>query len=88
MAQGSHRAQRLCQLWLLPSYSPDYFKPIEEAFFSKEKNLLRKAKARRTLQALFAATAQALCAGLSPVGDARRGYFEHCGYTTPQDLSL
>jgi transposase len=30
-----------CQLWLLPSYSPD-FNPIEEAF-SKVKNLLRKA---------------------------------------------
>jgi transposase len=27
-----------CQLWLLPSYSPD-FNPIEEAF-SKVKNLL------------------------------------------------
>jgi transposase len=37
-----------CELWLLPSYSPE-FNPIEEAF-SKVKNLLRKAKAR-TLQA-------------------------------------
>jgi transposase len=38
-----------CQLWLLPSYSPD-MNPIEEAF-SKVKELLRKAKAR-TLDAL------------------------------------
>jgi transposase len=49
--------QRGCQLWLLPSYSPD-FNPIEEAF-SKVKNLIRRAKAR-TLEALFAATAGAL----------------------------
>ncbi len=71
--------ERGCQLWLLPSYSPD-FNPIEEAF-SKVENLLRKAKAR-TLQALFEATAQALCA--VSAGDAR-GYFEHRGYRTPQD---
>ena len=67
----------------LPGYSPD-LNPIEEAF-SKVKNRLRKAKARRTLQSLFEATAQALCA-LS-AGDAR-GYFEHCGYKTSQDHSL
>ncbi|HET7479110.1 MAG TPA: IS630 family transposase [Rubrobacteraceae bacterium] len=71
-----------CHLWLLPSYSPD-LNPIEEAF-SKVKNLLRKAKAR-TLETLFEATAQALEA-VSAV-DAR-GYFEHCGYSTPQDHSL
>jgi transposase len=64
-----------CQLWLLPSYSPD-FNPIEEAF-SKVKNLLRKAKAR-TLQALFEATAEAL--GEVSKENAR-GYFEHCGYS-------
>ncbi len=74
--------ERGSQLWLLPSYSPD-FNPIEEAF-SKVKNLLRKAKAR-TLQALFEATAEALEA--VSAGDAR-GYFEHCGYRTPQDHSL
>ena len=67
---------RGCQLWLLPSYSPD-MNPIEEAF-SKVKNLLRKAKAR-TLEVLFEATAQAL--GAVSVDDAR-GYFEHCGYGT------
>jgi len=74
--------ERGCELWLLPSYSPD-FNPIEEAF-SKVKNLLRKAEAR-TLKALFEATAQALSAVSS--GDAR-GYFEHCGYRTPQVHSL
>jgi len=69
-------ASRGCQLWLLPSYSPD-FNPIEEAF-SKVKNLLRKA---RILDALFEATAQALEA--ISASDAR-GYFEHCGYGAPQ----
>ena len=71
-----------CQLWLLPSYSPD-FNPIEEAF-SKVKNLLRKAKTR-TLEGLFEATAQALCA--VSAGDAR-GYFEHCGYSASRGHSL
>ena len=71
-----------CQLWLLPSYSPD-INPIEEAF-SKVKALLRKAKAR-TLEALFEATAQALRAVSA---DDARGYFEHCDYSTPQDHSL
>jgi transposase len=71
-----------CQLWLLPSYSPD-MNPIEEAF-SKVKNLLRKAKAR-TLEGLFEATAEALCA--VSAGDAR-GYFEHCGYRTSRGHSL
>jgi transposase len=74
--------ERGCQLWLLPSYSPD-LNPIEEAF-SKVKNLLRKAKAR-TLQKLFEATAEALCA--VSAGDAR-GYFEYCGYTSLRDHSL
>jgi transposase len=73
---------RGCQLWLLPSYSPD-FNPIEEAF-SKVKNLLRKMKAR-TLEALFEATAQAL---LAVSADDARGYFEHRGYSTPQDHTL
>ena len=50
--------ERGCKLWLLPSYSPD-FNPIEEAF-SKVKGLLRRAGARRTLQALFEATAEAI----------------------------
>ena len=71
-----------CLLWLLPSYSPD-FNPIEEAF-SKVKTILRKAKAR-TLKALFEATAEAL---LAVSADDARGYFEYCGYRTPQDHSL
>jgi transposase len=70
--------ERGCQLWLLPSYSPD-FNPIEEAF-SKVKGLLRKAKAR-TLEALFEATRQALGAVSS---EDARGFFEHCGYGTLQ----
>jgi transposase len=74
--------ERGCQLWLLPSYSPD-LNPIEEAF-SKVKNLLRKARAR-TLQALFEATTKAL---MAVSGEDARGYFEHCGYRTPQDHSL
>ncbi len=74
--------ERGCQLWLLPSYSPD-MNPIEGAF-SKVKALLRKAKAR-TLEALFEATSQALRAVSA---DDARGYFEHCGYEIPQDHSL
>jgi transposase len=71
-----------CQLWLLPSYSPD-FNPIEEAF-SKVKNLIRKAKAR-TLDLLFEATTEAL-AEVSE--DDARGFFEHCGYRTPEVHSI
>ena len=74
--------QKGCQLWLLPSYSPD-FNPIEEAF-SKVKNLIRKAKAR-TLEALFAATAGAL--GEISEEDAR-SFFEDCGYRTLRGHSL
>jgi transposase len=71
-----------CQLWLLPSYSPD-MNPIEEAF-SKVENLIRKAKAR-TLEALFAVTARALEA----VGEQDAcGFFEDCGYEASQDHSL
>jgi len=71
-----------CQLWLLPSYSPD-MNPIEEAF-SKVKNLIRKAKAR-TLEALFAVTARAL--GAVSEEDAHN-FFENCGYDPFQDHSL
>ena len=75
--------QRGCQLWLLPSYSPE-MNPIEEAFSKAPKALLRKAKARM-LEALFEATAWTL--GAVSTRDAR-GYFEHRGYRTPQDHSL
>ena len=71
-----------CQLWLLPSYSPD-FNPIEEAF-SKVKGLLRRAGAR-TLGALFEATGEAIRAVSR---EDARGYFGHCGYTTSQDLPI
>jgi len=71
-----------CQLWLLPSYSPD-MNPIEEAF-SKVKNLLRRAKAR-TLEVLFIATGQALKAVSK---EDAEGFFEDCGYKTSQDHSL
>jgi transposase len=74
--------QKGCQLWLLPSYSPD-LNPIEEAF-SKVKNLIRKAKAR-TLEALFAVTARALEA-LSE--EDARGFFDDCGYDASRDHSL
>ena len=67
--------ERGCELWLLPSYSPE-MNPIEEAF-SKVKHLLRKAKARTLAALLFGATARALDA--VSLGDAL-GYFEHCGY--------
>jgi len=73
---------RGCQLWLLPSYSPD-FNPIEEAF-SKVKGLLRRAGAR-TLGALFEATGEAIRAVSR---EDARGYFGHCGYTILQDHSI
>ncbi len=71
-----------CELWLLPSYSPD-FNPIEQAF-SKVKNLMRKAKTR-TLQALFEATTEAIRA---VTDEDARGYFEHCGYKAPRGHSI
>jgi transposase len=73
---------RGCQLWLLPAYSPD-MNPIEEAF-SKVKAVLRRAKAR-VLEALFEATEDALLAVSS---EDARGYFGHCGYTTPRAHSI
>lgn len=74
--------ERGCQLWFLPSYSPDY-NPMEQAF-SKVKNLLGRAKAR-TLEALFEATHHAL---LAVSGEDAHGYFEHCGYKISQDHLL
>jgi transposase len=66
--------ERGCEVWYLPSYSPD-LSPIEEAF-SKLKTLLRKAQAR-TKEALL----EALGASLSQITAAdARGYFAHCGY--------
>ncbi len=68
--------QRGCQLWYLPSYSPD-LSPIEEAF-SKLKGGLRRAEAR-SREALEAAVA----AGLETITHTdARSYFAHCGYGT------
>jgi transposase len=74
--------QKGCQLWLHPSYSPD-FNPIEVAF-SKVKCLIRKAKSR-TLDALFTATAGAL-GEVSEEGV--RAFFEDYSYKRPQGHSL
>lgn len=57
--------------------------PIEEAF-SKVKAVLRRAKAR-VLEALFEATEDAL---LTVSYEDARGYFGHCGYTTPRAHSI
>jgi transposase len=65
---------RSCELWFLPSYSPD-LNPIEEAF-SKVKGHLRRAAAR-TREALVEAMGEALSA-VRP-RDAE-GWFAHCGY--------
>jgi transposase len=72
--------ERGCQLLYLPPYSPD-FNPIEEAF-AKIKALVRKAEAR-TREALV----EAIGRGISMVtAEDARGFFDHCGYTTPVQL--
>jgi transposase len=81
-AHKSARVQTLiaaagCELWYLPSYSPD-LSPIEEAY-AKLKMLLRRAAAR-TKEALLEAIGTAL--GQITSSDAR-GYFTHCGYHMP-----
>ncbi len=81
-AHKSRRVQEVitargCELWYLPSYSPD-LSPIEAAF-SKLKALLRRAQAR-TYEALENAIAWAL--DQITAADAR-GYFAHCGYQLP-----
>ena len=70
-------AARGCELWFLPSYSPD-FSPIEQAF-AKFKQALRRAGAR-TLDVLYAAIGQAL-----PTISAQDalGFFLACGYPSP-----
>lgn len=74
--------QRGCELWFLPSYSPD-FSPIEQAF-AKLKQALRRAKAR-TVDALHAAMSDALPT-ITP--DDARGFFGACGYQLPSTHSL
>ena len=79
---SAHKSQRTraliaaqgCEVWDLPSYSPD-LSPIEEAF-AKLKTLLRRAEAR-TREALEHALAEAL--DQITAADAR-GFFKHCGY--------
>ena len=69
--------ERGCELLYLPPYSPD-FNPIEEAF-SKIKGILRKAEARSR-----AALVEVLGTAISAITTRDvRGFFEHCGYTTP-----
>ena len=85
---GAHRPKRIehliewqgCELLYLPAYSPDY-NPIEEAF-AKLKHLLRKAAAR-SKEALVEAIGVALSAVTAR--DAR-GFFEHAGYHTADQL--
>jgi transposase len=67
-------AARGCEVWYLPSYSPD-LSPIEEAF-AKLKTLLRKAKARTrdTLEAAIATLLERITSA------DLLGFFTHCGY--------
>lgn len=82
---SAHKGERVrgliegrgCELLYLPPYSPDY-NPIEEAF-SKIKGFLREVGAR-TREALVEAVGRALDAVSAK--DAR-GFFAHCGYSTP-----
>ncbi len=67
-----------CEVWYLPSYSPD-LSPIEEAF-SKLKTLLRRAAAR-TKEALLDAIGMALS---EITGSDAQGYFTHCGFIIPR----
>jgi transposase len=69
-----------CQLWFLPTYSPDY-NPIELAF-AKLKTALRAAAAR-TQDALDHAIARALDT-ITPT-DAR-AWFRHCGFWLPASI--
>ena len=79
---SAHKRERIrhlieargCQIWFLPTYSPD-LSPIEEAF-SKLKTLLRRAEARTQ-----AALEQAIADALDRItGQDACGYFTHCGY--------
>ena len=68
---------RGCELWFLPSYSPD-LSPIEAAF-AKFKQALRRIGAR-TVEALYDAISQVLPT-ISP-HDAL-AFFRACGYPSP-----
>jgi transposase len=73
-------AKRGCQVWYLPTYSPD-LSPIEMAF-AKFKAVVRKAAAR-TREALEQAVVDAW--GQVTAEDLR-GFFRHCGYRLVTDL--
>jgi transposase len=73
-------AKRGCQVWYLPTYSPD-LSPIELAF-AKFKELVRKAAAR-TREALEQAVADAWA---QVTAEDLRGFFRHCGYRLVTDL--
>ncbi len=80
-AHHSARVQRLvarrqCELWFLPSYSPD-LSPIEPAF-AKLKQAWRQAGAR-TLDTLH----DTISASLPLItSDDAHSFFAHCGYRT------
>jgi transposase len=73
-------AKRGCQVWYLPTYSPD-LSPIELAF-AKFKELVRHAAAR-TREALEQAVADAWA---QVTAEDLRGFFRHCGYRLVTDL--
>jgi transposase len=74
-------AARGCQLWFLPSYSPD-LSPIELAI-AKVKSVLRSIGAR-TAEAL----SQAVAAALSQISEADAvAFFRHCGYWVPSPIA-
>lgn len=70
-----------CQLWFLPTYSPD-FNPIEQAW-SKLKAFLKQQQARttETLQ-------EAIARGLPLITPHNaQAWFRHCGYLTSGQLT-
>lgn len=70
-----------CQLWFLPTYSPD-FNPIEQAW-SKLKAFLKQQQARtaETLQ-------EAIALGLPLITPHNaQAWFKHCGYQTIGQLT-
>jgi transposase len=69
-----------CQLWFLPTYSPD-FNPLEQAF-SKLKQRLRRAEAR-TLERVLAETERAW-SSITP--DDVRGFYRASGYNLWEPL--
>lgn len=68
-----------CQLWFLPTYSPD-LSPIELAF-AKVKEAVRRANARTR-----AALEDAIAVALDTItGTDARAFFKHCGYRIAPD---